>query len=152
MWVTCYTDASFSERHGGGFGVWLRSYLGRVVRSGRCPRYVKSSTDAELSAIYAGVFLALRAWPSRVAGVLVCTDCQAAIDLARPGSALAPRKAARRLQRRLWALLDESHVELDLRWVKAHQKPTTSTRAYLNHQCDRLARRGRKRRRTAPTK
>jgi hypothetical protein len=31
-------------------------------------------------------------------------------------------------------------VELSCRWVKGHQKPSRSTSAFLNDQCDKFAR------------
>ncbi|WP_437630575.1 hypothetical protein [Sorangium sp. So ce854] len=54
---------------------------GRVVRRGACPGYVTSSLEAELAAVFAGVFVACRTWGARVGGVVVRTDCQAAIHL-----------------------------------------------------------------------
>ena len=138
---------SFHPRQGAGWAVWLRSSEGRVVRSGRCPSYVQSSNAAELSAIYAGVFLAVDAWGDRVGSVLVCADCQGALALAEPS--LSPWPAMRRLQEKLRALLEGRGVALSLRWVRGHQAPSRSTQAYLNGRCDALARRGRL---TGPTR
>ncbi|KYF56623.1 hypothetical protein BE08_42920 [Sorangium cellulosum] len=80
FWVTCYTDASFGPS-GAGWAVWARCVEGRVVRRGACPGYVTSSLEAELAAIFAGVFVACRTWGARIRGVVVRTDCQAAIHL-----------------------------------------------------------------------
>jgi ribonuclease HI len=143
MWVTCYTDASYSPGRGGAWAAWLRSERGRVVRHGRCPAYVKDSNAAELAAIYAGVFLAVRTWGSEVGGVLVCSDSQGALSLASREHPLSRKAANRRLQERLRHLAIERDLALDLRWVRGHQPLRSSTGAYLNGWCDRLARKAR---------
>jgi ribonuclease HI len=147
--VTCYTDASFSRLTGGQsrgrWAVWLRSDEGRLVRSGKCPDYVVTSTNAELSAILAAVHLGVTSWAgARV--LLVRSDCLAALALA-DGSGRARDLAAQRMQKRIHSMVERSGVELRCRWVKAHQDSSTSREAYLNNACDRLARSGRKRRR-----
>ena len=156
MWVTCYADASWSKRTGGAWAVWLRSDLGRVVRRGRCPDYVHGSAQAEIAAIYAGVFLAVKAWGEAVGHILVCSDCMSALDAIAKDAKPSRDKGTRRLQQRLWDLVESVGVELKTRWVKAHQAASVSTSAYLNVQCDKLAnderrtrsaKRGKKRRR-----
>lgn len=142
MWVTCYVDASFSRGQGGAWGVWLRSARGRVVRHGLCPDYVRDSTAAELAAVYAGVYLAQRTWPE-TRGVLVCSDCQAALQWAQPGGPHA-RRGARRVQEKLHALVSDLDIAIQCKWVKGHQPARSSTAAYLNHHCDRMAVRARR--------
>jgi ribonuclease HI len=138
--VTCYTDASFSESRGARWAVWLRSDEGRIVRSGRCPDYVVTSTNAELSAILAGVHLALSRWvATRV--ILVRSDCKTALALA-DGSGRARDPAAQRLHGKIQGLLARAGVEIRCGWVKAHQPSATSRAAFLNNACDRLARKG----------
>jgi ribonuclease HI len=144
MWVTCYADASFHPGQGGAWGVWLRSDAGRLVRHGACPAYVHDATVAELSAIFAGVYLALRTWGERVRGVSVRSDSQNALALADANSPLARREHVRRLQLKLRLLLEEARVELDCKWVRGHQPAGAGTSAYLNRRCDKLARRARK--------
>jgi ribonuclease HI len=144
MWVTCYADASYSERAGGAWAVWLRSERGRIVRSGACPRYVCDSTLAEFAAIYAGVYLALAEWAPSVRGIFVRSDCQGALLLASPTGATARTRRGRKLQRRLFRLIEEHAVELSCRWVRGHQPRTAGTAAWLNDQCDRMANRRRK--------
>jgi len=141
FWVTCYTDASFRPK-GAGWAVWLRSLAGRVLRRGPCPPYVKNSLDAELSAIFAGVYVAWRTWGGAVRGVVIRTDCQSAIDLLS-GVTISARFRRRwpgtiKLCTKIRAFADEHDIELDLRWVKGHQKGNT-VQAYLNKECDRLA-------------
>jgi ribonuclease HI len=145
MWITLYTDASYSPKDGGGWGVWIRSERGRIVRRGKCPPYVRSSGAAELSAIYAGVHIALRAWGAEVQGVFVRSDSQEALLRATPSTPLARDVATRRLQQKLRSLLGPS-IELQTRWVKGHQGASRGTAAYLNTAVDRLARLGRTRR------
>lgn len=61
MWVTLYTDASFRSQ--GGWGIWLRSELGRIVRSGECPKAVDDSAAAEMYAALKGIEICLENWP-----------------------------------------------------------------------------------------
>jgi ribonuclease HI len=145
MWVTCYADASYTRKTGAAWAVWLRSDRGRIVKSGPCPSYVTDSTCAELAAIFAGVFLALRAWPG-TRGVLVRSDCQSALALADPAAKLARKHANRTLQQKLRELVAESSIELSFRWVKGHQPATAGTAAWLNRSCDKRANVTRKRR------
>lgn len=141
MWVTCYTDASFTKRTGGSWAVWLRSERGRVVRSGKCPSYVRCSSAAELAAIYAGVFLAVREWGPSVRGLWLRSDSQDALRLA-DAAARPPRNPGLRiLQQKLRTLVADHDLSLECRWVKGHQPRTASTAAWLNVQCDKLARR-----------
>lgn len=138
FWVTCYTDASFS-REGAGWGVWLRSNLGRLVRRGPCPAYVHSANEAEMAAIFAGLYLAHRTWGAAVRGIWIFTDSQAAIHVltADPHGKRSTLGVAR-LRDKIRTFAEEHGIELDLRWVKGHQK-TNTQRAYLNGQCDRMA-------------
>src|SRR5262245_41450797 len=116
FWVTCYTDASFTKT-AAGWGIWLRSARGRIVRQGACPPYVRSANEAEMAAIFAGIYLARRAWGAAVRGLVVYTDSQTAIDvLTRDAKRSAPGIA--RLRERIRAFSDEHGIELDLRWVK----------------------------------
>jgi ribonuclease HI len=124
---------------------------GRVVRSGACPPYVKSSLEAEVAAIFAGIFLSRRTWGDAVRGVVVRTDCQAAIDHLSAES-LRPRLQRRqpglvRLREKIHALIEQHGIELELRWVKGHQV-TNTAQAFLNRACDQLA--GKARPATAP--
>ncbi len=146
MHVTCYTDASFSTRQGGAWAVWVRSDRGRIVRRGRCPAWVRDPNLAELAAIYAGVYLALTRWRGSVRHVLVRSDSQWAVAVAAGEATKPPRKPARRLQRKLRALVEEHGASLECRWVPGHRPRQESTAAYLNDACDRLAKEARTRR------
>lgn len=140
MWVTCYTDASYSEAAGGAWAVWLRSDLGRIVRAGRCPPYVRDSCAAELAAIFAGVHLALRAWAPHVRGIFVRSDSLTALANADPTAPLRRPAATRRLQDKLRKLLGEHAVVLSCRHARGHRPSNESTAAFLNGRCDALAR------------
>jgi hypothetical protein len=144
MWVTCYTDASYSPRKGGGWAVWLRCDQGRLIREGRCPGYVKNSTHAELAAMFAGVLLALRSWGRQVEGITLHSDSRGALAALDSKAPLARKdRAVRRLQEKLRALSSAHELSLEGRWVKAHLPATTSTAAFLNGKCDQAARRAR---------
>jgi ribonuclease HI len=146
VWVTCYTDASFSRRHGGAWAVWLRSTKGRIVQSGVCPSYVKDSNVAELAAIFAGVYIAIRSWGSQVRGIFVRSDSVVALAWVDPQAPLGRLRATRRLQRKLRELLASAGVELSCRHARGHRPRNESTSAFLNAHCDRLARDARLRR------
>jgi ribonuclease HI len=145
MWVTAYCDASFArvgrERHGG-WAVWLRSSAGRLTRQGVCPPWVRDSVAAELAAIFAAVHLSVVTWRG-VAGVLVCSDCQPALDLAA-FQRTATAGGSRRLQERLRALTITHEVAIHMRWVKGHRRPSAGTSAFLNDWCDRSAKASRR--------
>ena len=143
MWVTVYADASFDRDDGGGWGVWVRSERGRIVRRGKCPPYVTTSGQAELAAIYAGLFLALRAWGADVRGFFVRSDSQEALLYLDSKAPLSRARAVARLQTKIRGLIRPG-VDVHAKWVKGHQKRSTGTGAYLNAACDKLAKRGRK--------
>lgn len=142
MWVTCYTDASFRRHFGGGWAVWLRSSEGRLVKSGVCPPYVKDSNAAELAAIFAGIYLARREWPSTI-GMLVRSDSMVALGACAPDAPLHQNPALRRLQQRIRHV--GAGIELRTKWVKGHLPSSTGTHAWLNNQCDALAKQRRPR-------
>jgi len=141
LWVTCYTDASFTPT-AAGWGVWLRSARGRIVRHGACPPYISSANEAELAAIFAGVYLARKVWGAAVRGLVVYTDSQAAVrflsDETLKARILRNAPAIARLRERIRRFSGEHEIELDLRWVKGHQR-TNTVRAYVNARCDQLA-------------
>jgi ribonuclease HI len=118
-----------------------------VVRRGACPAYTRSANEAELAAIFAALYLARKTWGPAVRGLVVKTDSQAAISLLRTAvlSDRVRRRApgAARLHERIRGFAIEHGIELELRWVQGHQK-TNTMRAYLNAQCDRLAREARR--------
>jgi ribonuclease HI len=147
MWVTCYTDASFVPCRGARWAVWLRCDFGRLKRSGACSDTIRTSTNAELAAIAAGVQLALKTWGNRVEVVDVHSDCRAALAIAE-GSGRARCATAQELHERIQRQLRRHDAELKCGWVKAHQPSGASRAAFLNNQCDAMARgrRGKRRR------
>ncbi len=128
------------------WAAWLRCDKGRFVRRGRCPDYVKDSTAAELAAIFAGLHLARRQWGALVTSVVVRSDCTGALALLKPGARRSKRPDVRRLQERIETLARVTGWSLRTRWVKGHQRAKSSTAAYLNNACDRLARKLREQR------
>ena len=148
MWVTCYTDASFVPRRGARWAVWLRCDNGRLRRSGACPDTIKTSTNAELAAIAAGIQLALRTWGDTIDVIDVRSDCRAALAIAE-GTGRARSVTAQQLHDRIHRQLRKHDVELKVGWVKAHQPSGASRAAFLNNQCDAMAR-GRRRKGEGP--
>lgn len=138
-WVTVHADASFGNGKGG-WAVWVKTLQGRVVRSGVCPEYVKHSGHAELSAIYAGIYVAVTAFPS-CNGVLVRSDCFGALrDLERRTEASGD-EAVQRLRDKIIEALGPRWLRI--KWVKGHGDGN-KVESYVNNTCDRLARRARK--------
>jgi len=137
MLTTLYCDASFCPvTLAGGWAVWLRSNSGRIVESGKTPEYVVNSNDAELSAIFAGIYRAVTQW-SETEAILVRSDCQSALaQMEDPSRAYQPE--TRKLATKIRKLREKHNVKLISRWVKGHQK-VAKTDAWINNQVDRMA-------------
>ena len=138
MLTTLYCDASFCPHHlVGGWAIWLRSEQGRIVEDGPTPDYCDQSNEAELAAIYAGIYRTSKRWPTTTA-ILVRSDCQTALELMdkkyRPRS-----RGAHRLASKIHRLQEEGGFRLIPRWVKGHQRGN-KTDAWLNNKVDELAR------------
>lgn len=138
MLVTLYCDASFCSSTGaGGYGVWLRSDLGHLVRGGRTPGYCAHAYEAELAAIYAGVYLAATQWPD-THRILVRSDCRGALRL-MAGQQTPRHDGAIRLHSRILQTARAHRLELVPKWVRGHRKGP-HTDAYINRQVDAIAR------------
>lgn len=147
MWVTCYTDASWSPTTlKGGWAYSLVSDLGRLAKSGRCPAWVKCSNTAEFSAIVAGIYRALRAWDD-VEGVSIHTDSDAAIRYFRFYPTGVPGNLRRDdwlvLRGKLYEILESHECLVKFSHVKGHQRSWVSKRAYMNNNVDDMSRRAR---------
>lgn len=137
MLVTLYCDASFDSRtRTGGWGVWLRSDEGRIIKAGPCPPYLRFSYEAELSAIFAGLWLACNTW-EKTEAVLVRSDAQDALRII-VGRQNAKHRAAKRLFFKIKDLCRDKNVKIIPRWVKGHQAGS-NTDAWLNRRVDELA-------------
>lgn len=135
MEVTCYADGSFEPTvRLGSWAVVLRVGDDLVERSGLCPRYVTSSTAAELCAAYAGVNLARAAWPGATS-VLVKTDCQVLVR-AIHGTVVQQDPTMVYLLGKVRAV----GLRASATWVRGHRTPGADVDAYLNDRCDRAAR------------
>lgn len=144
MLTTLYCDASFCPHtNAGGWGVWLRSDRGRIVRGGKCPDYVRHPYEAELTAIFAGIWLAKKQWPETET-VLVRSDCRDALALVQGTDPTYDPDAGRhRGSRALCAKIRELRQATGLRtiqrWVKGHQAGDDPP-AWLNRTVDEIAR------------
>lgn len=138
MWVTLYTDASYSLRAGGGWAFWARSDRGRLVDHGMCPDFVTDPNMAEMWAIKQGVEGILDAWGPGVQGIHTKTDSQTAISVLKYRARTPRRKAYRRLQDLVRELLDPD-TKMKMSWVKSHQK-SDDIQAWLNNKVDELSR------------
>ena len=136
--TTLYCDASFCPHQlVGGWAIWLRSEQGRIVEDGPIPDYCTQSHEAELAAIYAGIYRTVKRWPMTEA-ILVRSDCQTALELM--GQKYRPRsRAAHRLVGKVQKLKTHHNLRLIPRWVKGHQT-AKKTDAWLNNKVDELAR------------
>lgn len=138
MLTTLYTDASFHHAHKyGGWAVWARSEYGRLVKSGPCPEYVDDSNDAELAAMYAGIYLISQHWPD-TERILICSDSQTALEWVLDKPRRKDRTGTNRLQKKIRHLCIKHRLSITPRWVKGHSKAGTA-QAYLNRRCDELA-------------
>ena len=132
FWVTCYTDASFTPT-AAGWGVWLRSARGPIVRHGClstvCEQRQWGGNGSDLHRVY----LARKAWGEAVRGLVVYTDSQAAVGFlcGEACKARIQRNAPgiAKLRERIRTFSSEHGIELDLRWLKGHQR-TNTLRAY----------------------
>jgi ribonuclease HI len=138
MLTTLYCDASFCPHNlVGGWAIWLRSERGRIIEDGPVPDYCKESYEAELAAIYAGIYRTLNRW-SNTTAILVRSDCETALNL-MSNRYQGRHRGARRLATKIHGLQREAGVRLIPRWVKGHQRGT-KTDAYLNNRVDEMAR------------
>lgn len=138
MLTTLYCDASFCPHQlVGGWAIWLRSNQGRIIEHGATPDYCDFSNEAELAAIYAGIYRGLTRWPQTTA-ILVRSDCRDALNLMENRHE-APTQSGRRLAKKIHDLQAQRGVRLIPRWVKGHQRGT-EVDAYLNNRVDELAR------------
>ena len=135
MWVTLYSDASFRTK--GGWGIWLRSEKGRIVKSGECPDSVSDSAAAEMFAALMGIEVCLQNW-DETKGIQVNADCLMVVNGLYPWSKPIQRKSIRVIQDKIKALLKEKNVRVRCKHVKGHSG-TGNTRSWLNDQVDKLA-------------
>ena len=131
MRVTLYSDASFKDGKGT-WAVYLRSQLGSVSKSGRCPETITDNNEAELYAVLAGIHLARHIWPS-TEGFYVRSDSMVVCRLNEG------KKSRREGINRLAEAIKAIGLPLSIKHVKGHQGGK-ETAAYLNRHCDRLAR------------
>lgn len=142
MLTTLYTDASFCpDTVDGGWSIWARSDRGRIIRSGVCPDYVRDSNDAELSAMFAGIYLIGEQWPD-TKRILICSDSKTALRWVLDEER-SRRTATARLQQRIRKVCIKHGFSITPRWVKGHSGANT-TQAYLNRKCDEFAGRARR--------
>lgn len=140
MRVTIYTDASRNDLCAWAF--WARSDAGRIIENGLCPDDIQTVNEAEMFAILYAINAVRQDWP-HTNRVLVKADNQHAIRLYEDLNKLSKVETEARMQRAFWELTkDLKRVRVE--WVKAHTKKDTM-QAYLNKQCDYLAKKARKR-------
>lgn len=138
IWTTVHADASFKDGRGS-WAAWVKTSAGRVVRSGACPEYVRNSGHAELAAVFAGIHLAVSAFPHTTA-ILVRSDCRAALHNLAHRASPSSDPAVQRLRERIRTALGDRHVRI--KWVKGHRGGDT-VESWVNNACDRLAREAR---------
>lgn len=138
--VTAYTDASFSTK--GGWAIWLRSGLGRIVRHGDCPDTVTDSFMAEMFAIKMALQVIVKEWPGGEV-VLVNTDCLAAIDGLTPGAPNFRNAGLLALQEEIESFVFSNYLTMRFKHVKGHTG-RDDIRSWLNRRVDQLSREARK--------
>ena len=139
MWVTVYTDASYTPE-AAGWAVWAKSEKGRITVSDLIPSSfrVAHSGVAEYFALWKGMSLVLEKWGNEVQGILVCNDCTQALRNVWPW--VYPASEFIQIRREIEKLY--SKVEIRTKWVKGHQMPR-ETKFWLNNWCDKKSREAR---------
>lgn len=144
VFISGYSDASLhSDTHRAGWGIWLRDSNTRILRCGPCPPWVKSSNDAELTAVFAAIWTAVSNFDTGKANILVLkTDSQHVARLYgwNGGASKLPKKIqVLDLLHRSYQLVEDAELKLIVQWVKGH-RGAEDTPAFLNTQADRMAR------------
>ena len=117
MFVTVYVDASFcGTTKAYGWAAWVRSDEGRYLPSGN--GVCVDSVEAELRAILYGIKEAVKQGGKKI---LLKSDCQAAVDMAKEGAPPSKRPKYKELQDDISRLCKSNNVIRDIRWVKGHQ-------------------------------
>lgn len=124
MRATVNTDASFCPRtKSAGWAVWISIDGGmKVKKSGMFKERPKNSTEAELWAIFNGIWLAAQCG---VTSILVQNDCKAAL-----AHTMRDTMQTRELHKSL-----PRSVNIRTKHVKAHTD-TASPRTWVNDWCD----------------
>lgn len=137
IWTTAYTDAShMPTSNSTAYAFWAKSEFGRIKEADRCPKWVRDSVSAEAYAVFMAIDRTLRDWP-QVGGILVVSDCEAAIRTAWPWSKPPKNKTLDRIRVLIGEL--EGKICIRTRHVKGHQN-NKSVSAWLNNWCDAQAR------------
>jgi len=141
VWVTCYTDASwYDEKFAGGWAYHLKCDQGSFHKAGECPSWVNCSATAEMSAIIAGVYRAVRLFDN-VEGVGVFTDCHTAIHyLEWQPDTIYRRKDWLVIQNKFRRMLYKYKCRAYFTHVKGHRSSKQGVSAFLNNKVDRLSR------------
>lgn len=140
MWVTLYTDASYSHHdHAAGWGIWARSEFGRIVKNGKAPDWIRDGNAAEIYAVVAGLEQIVETWPG-VSGVLVNSDSEAVLRAIAGGTI---RHGHLQQCAKMMREISKKHgIRLRAKYVRAHGRGK-DVRTWLNNAVDRLASRGR---------
>ena len=135
FWVTVYTDASFKDGVGA-WACWIRSGKGRIVRSGSCPKDIKTSNQAEFYAVQQA-FQIIQAELPKTKGIFLNADSLLVVEKL-PLNSKEIQGASKYQQRACHEILRFTNWQLKVRHVKSHQKVNDS-KTYLNSKVDELA-------------
>lgn len=146
MIVTVMSDASFCHHtKAAGWGVWVKSQRGLFEGGGNFKQEAKNSMDAEAMAISIAVWVAFRQGIAEDKDIiLVQTDCEGLVryftehwnsNLKLEGKTKVIREALKFTV----DMIKARECEFRIRHVKGHAKKLGG-RNYVNHLCDRHAR------------
>ena len=110
--------------------------------SGQCPAEVDDNNLAELYAICQGMWKGLAKWPN-TKGFYIRSDSQAALNVLRNGGN-GKKEVTTRLYNAYRKMVDDNNLEINLKWVKSHRNPNSSTKSWINNKVDSLATAARK--------
>jgi ribonuclease HI len=131
MKVTVYTDASLRGKKAT-WAVWLRSNKGRIVKSGKCPSWIKDINAAEIFAIYKGAQIAIKKWDATF--LWVRTDSKTAITMLIKKGTIRTREDIQQAR----GLFQQLDIDAHFKHIKAHGNGET-IQSYINNECDRRA-------------
>lgn len=142
--LTIYTDASLCSRtKTGGWACWAKYKGATIEASGPFEEPLDSSMEAELKALYNGLWVALdRFKPDRTDVIVMVTDCKQAMEVIT--GVVEPTKRGRRKQPKVWTTFDDLNAlipdrgRFHVKKVKAHSNHD-GARSFINNKVDEAA-------------
>ena len=138
MWVTIYTDASYSrEKRYAAIAYYIRSDQGLIQHSEPIAfKKTRDNNEAEMIAIERAILRCINAWGQSVQGIQINTDSLASRDVLK----FQAKKSGKysKIQERVNSIRESKGFRLRIKHVLAHQTDD-NVRTWLNNWCDQKA-------------